>query len=169
MFDWVEVIILSSAFALLIFSFVMRLAIVKGDSMNNTLLDKELLIISVLMYTPENDDIIVFNTPTYPEPIVKRIIATEGQTVDIDFETWTVYVDGKALKEDYVRKVAGSMERSDVTFPLTVPEGYLFVMGDNRNESLDSRSSHIGLVDERYILGEVKIRLFPFNKFGKID
>ncbi len=168
-FDWLEVIVMSAAFALLLFTFVLRLAIVDGNSMNYTLHDKELLIISDLMYTPENNDIIVFSSPNYPEPIVKRIIATEGQTVDIDFQTWTVTVDGVVLEEDYINRVAGSMEYSDVTFPLTVDKGYVFVMGDNRNESLDSRNSRIGLVDERYILGEVKIRLFPFNRFGKVN
>ena len=169
-FDWMEIIVLSSALALLIFTFVMRLAVVDGNSMNNTLHNKELLVISDFMYTPKNNDIIVFNAPSYSdEPIVKRIIATEGQTVDIDFENWIVTVDGKQLEEDYVKKVAGYMHASDIQFPLTVPEGYLFVMGDNRNDSLDSRDSRIGLVDERFILGEVKIRLSPLNKFGKVD
>lgn len=169
-FDWMEIIVLSSALALLIFTFVMRLAVVDGDSMNNTLHDKELLVISDLMYTPKNNDIIVFNAPSYSdEPIVKRIIATEGQTVDIDFENWIVTVDGEPLEEDYVNRVAGYMNSSDISFPLTVPKGYLFVMGDNRNDSLDSRDSRIGLVDERFILGEVKLRLSPLNKFGKVD
>ena len=168
-FDWLEVVVLSAAFALLLFTFILRLAVVDGDSMNHTLHDKELLIISDLMYTPDNGDIVVFTSPNYPEPIVKRVIATEGQTVDIDFETWTVTVDGEPLKEDYINKVYGSMDSFDMQFPLTVKEGHVFVMGDNRNESLDSRNSRIGLVDVRNILGEVKIRLFPFDRFGKVD
>ena len=168
-FDWVEIVVLSSALALLIFTFVMRLAVVDGDSMNNTLHDKELLVISDLMYEPKNNDIIVFNAPSYSkEPIVKRIIATEGQTVDIDFENWIVTVDGVQLKEDYVKKLPQYMKSSDMQFPLTVPEGFLFVMGDNRNDSLDSRDSRIGLVDERFVLGAVKFRLSPLNKFGKV-
>ena len=168
-FDWLEVIVLSAAFALILFTFVMRVAVVDGDSMNHTLHNQEVLIISDLAYVPENGDIIVFSSPNYPEPIVKRVIAVPGQTVDIDFETWTVTVDGKVVEEDYVNRVPGSMNRSDMEFPLTVPEGKVFVMGDNRNESLDSRNSRIGLVDERYILGEVKIRLFPLDRFGKVD
>jgi len=147
----------------------MRLAIVDGSSMENTLHDKEMLVISNFMYEPKNNDIIVFNSPNYPDPIVKRVIATENQTVDIDFETWTVTVDGVALNEDYIKRVAGSMSSSDMVFPLTVPEGCVFVMGDNRNDSLDSRTTRIGFVDERYILGEVKIRLTPFSKFGKVN
>ena len=169
LYDWLEVIVLSAAFALLLFTFILRLAIVDGDSMNHTLHDQELLIISSLMYTPENSDIIVFTSPNYPEPIVKRIIATEGQTVDIDFDTWTVTVDGKVVEEDYINRVPGAMRSADVSFPLTVPEGYIFVMGDNRNDSLDSRNSRIGFVDERHILGEVKLRIFPFDRFGTID
>lgn len=169
LFDWVEIIVLSAAFVLVLFTFVMRLAVVDGPSMENTLHHDEMLIISGLLYTPENNDIIVFNSPNFREPIVKRIIATEGQTVDIDFETWTVIVDGKALQEDYVKKDLAPMKRSDIQFPLTVPDGHVFVMGDNRNDSLDSRSSLIGLVDERYILGEVKLRLTPFSKFGKVN
>ncbi|MBR5322983.1 MAG: signal peptidase I [Clostridia bacterium] len=169
LYDWLEVIVLSAAFALLLFTFILRLAIVDGNSMNHTLHDKEMLIISDFMYTPENNDIIVFTSPNYPEPIVKRIIATAGQTVDIDFDTWTVTVDGKVIKEDYINRVAGIMKSSDVAFPLTVPEGYVFVMGDNRNDSLDSRNSLIGFVDERYILGEVKIRIFPLDRFGTVD
>lgn len=169
LYDWLEVVVLSAAFALLLFTFILRIAIVDGDSMNHTLHDKELLIISDLMYTPENNDIIVFTSPNYPEPIVKRVIATEGQTVDIDFDTWTVTVDGKIIKEDYINRVPGIMNSSDVAFPLTVPEGYVFVMGDNRNDSLDSRNSRIGFVDERFILGEVKLRLFPFDRFGIVD
>ncbi len=169
LFDWVEIIVLSAAFVLVLFTFVMRLAVVDGPSMENTLHDDEMLIISGLFYTPENNDIIVFNSPNFKEPIVKRVIATAGQTVDIDFENWKVTVDGKVLDEPYVKKTYDFMKASDVGFPLTVPEGYVFVMGDNRNDSLDSRSSLIGLVDERYILGEVKMRLFPFNKFGIVD
>jgi signal peptidase I len=168
-FDWLEVVVLSAAFALILFTFVMRMAVVDGNSMNHTLHDKEVLIISDLMYTPDNGDIIVFSSPNYPEPIVKRVIATEGQVVDIDFETWTVTVDGKKVSEEYVNRVPGSMNRSDMEFPLTVPEGKVFVMGDNRNDSLDSRNSRIGFVDERYILGEVKIRLFPIDRFGTVD
>ena len=169
-FEWLETLVLSAACALLLFSFVFRLAVVDGDSMLNTLHDKETLVISDLMYKPKNDDIIVFNAPRFTTPVVKRVIATAGQTVDIDFETWTVTVDGEKLDEPYVNKIEGvPMDRFDVQFPLTVPEGYVFVLGDNRNNSCDSRDSRLGLVDERFILGRVIVRISPFDKFGKVD
>jgi signal peptidase I len=149
---------------------VFRLAVVDGDSMNNTLHNQETLIISNFMYEPENNDIIVFTSPSYKNPLVKRVIAVGGQTVDIDFENWKVTVDGKVLQEDYVNYLPyAEMDSFDVSFPLTVPEGYVFVMGDNRNNSSDSRSSKVGFVDERYILGKVELRLLPFNKFGTVD
>ena len=170
LFDWVEVIVLSASFAFLLFTFILRLAVVDGNSMMNTLHNKEMLIISDLMYTPDNGDIIVCNSYGYPNPVVKRVIAKGGQTVDIDFENWVVTVDGKELDEPYVRKIDGApMKDLGVSFPLTVPEGYVFVLGDNRNESLDSRDARIGLIDERHILGEVKFRIAPLDKFGKVD
>ena len=172
-YDWIEVIVLSAAFALMLFTFVFRLAVVDGDSMKNTLHNQELLIISNLMYTPEENDIIVFNAPSHSkEPLVKRIIATAGQTIDMDPETWTVTVDGVPLDETYINRTTGSMNitvGSPVSFPLTVPEGYVFVMGDNRTNSLDSRDTRIGLVDERYVLGKVIFRLSPLDKIGKVN
>lgn len=168
-YDWLEIFVLSATFVILLFSFIMRLAIVDGPSMENTLHDKEMLVISNIFYKPKNNDIIIFNSPRYSEPIVKRVIATEGQTVEIDFDNWEVKVDGELLEEDYIKRMPERMKSYDVDFPLTVPEGYVFVMGDNRNDSLDSRNSAIGLVDERYILGAVKLRLTPLGKFGKVD
>ena len=103
-------------------------------------------------------------------PIIKRVIATEGQTVDIDFENGVVFVDGKRLIEPYTRTPTNLSY--DVKFPITVKKNCVFVMGDNRNDSLDSRSSSIGdggMLDKRYILGKALIRIFPFDKFGKIE
>ena len=168
--DWIEIFVFSLAFVLLLFTFVIRLAVVNGPSMENTLHQGETLVISNLFYQPKQNDIVVFQSPTstFDEPIVKRVIATENQVVDIDFTTWTVTVDGKTLDEDYVRREIGSMAGSNLKYPYTVPEGMIFVMGDNRNHSTDSRSFEIGPVDTRFILGQVKCRLFPISKFGTV-
>lgn len=179
LFDWVEVLALSATFVLFIFTFVMRLAVVDGPSMENTLIDGEMLVISDINYEPQKDDIVVFFAPHYKskDPIVKRVIATEGQTVRIDFDNWGVYVDNVQLDEkDHIKRVAEAMRSySDsgmdekLRAGVVVPEGHVFVMGDNRNNSVDSRYPQIGFVDTRCILGSVKLRLFPISRFGTVD
>ena len=160
----------------ILFGFIFRIAVISGDSMKNTLFDKEIVIISNLNYTPKYGDIVVIsrnaeNTPESAQKdnglIIKRVIATENQEVDIDFEKGIVYVDKVALVEDYIS--TPTHRQDDIEFPVTVPKGCVFVLGDNREVSLDSRDSRIGkngMVDTRYILGEAVLRVFPFNKFG---
>ena len=140
-YDWVEVFVATITVIFILFTFIARIAYVDGPSMNNTLHDKETLIVSNLFYTPKNNDIVVFQSPDsgIKGGIVKRVIATAGQTVDIDFDTWTVTVDG-----------------------------YVFVMGDNRNHSNDSRGSQIGCVDTRFIFGHVLFRVTPLSRFGTV-
>ncbi len=170
-YDWVEIFVCTILGILLVFTFFIRIGYVDGPSMNETLHDGETLAVSNFFYTPKNNDIVVFQSPDsgIRGGIVKRIIATEGQTVDIDFDTWTVTVDGVALDEDYVNFEDGlSMRRYDVEFPITVGKGKVFVMGDNRNHSNDSRGSQIGQVDTRFIFGRVLFRITPFSKFGVI-
>ncbi len=170
-FEWIELFGYAVAVVIVLFTFFGRIAVVDGPSMEKTLFHGEALIISDLFYEPEPGDVIVFqsNTILGNEAIVKRVIATEGQTVDIDFETWTVTVDGVPLEEDYVNYIAGQhMNGSDYQYPLTVEEGKLFVMGDNRNHSSDSRDNRIGLVDSRFVLGHVLFRFLPFDKLGAI-
>lgn len=175
-FEWIEMIVLSACLILLIFTFVLRPARVDGNSMQETLHDGEMLLISDIAYTPRRGDILVFQkvNSLHPAPIVKRVIATEGETVDIDFDTWTVTVtdtDGQAhvLDECYRKLATDARVTSDLEYPIKVGEGQLFVMGDNRNHSLDSRSSAIGLVNENEIIGKVLLRFFPFNKIGVIE
>lgn len=177
--DWFEVLVTAIIAVVVIFSLLFRVATIDGSSMQNTLIDGEKVIVSNLNYTPENGDIVIIsrNIENSPEkqnvnnrPIIKRVIATGGQTVNIDFETGSVYVDGVMLKENYIS--TPTKRRGDVAFPLYVPEGYIFVMGDNRMDSLDSRYSVIGfggLVDTRYVLGHAVFRIFPFSKAGKLD
>lgn len=178
-FDWIEVLVHAILAVVLCFSFFFRIATIDGPSMMNTLQNGEKVIITNLFYNPKAGDIVVisrnrensvFTANDTNKPIIKRIIATEGQTVDIDFEEGIVYVDGIALEESYTRTPTNL--EYDIEFPVTVDEGCVFVLGDNRNNSLDSRSSQIGdygMVDTRYILGHAVYRVFPFNKIGKID
>ena len=154
---------------ILVFLLLFRVVVVSGTSMNDTLLDGDyLLLLSSTFYrNPQYGDIIVASKDSYDNgaPIVKRVIATEGQVVDIDFDKGIVYVDGKALDEPYTRTTTNTSE--GVEFPLTVKEGCLFVMGDNRNGSKDSRHPEIGLVDKREVLGKVFFLFLPGTNYGE--
>lgn len=166
-FDWIQTIVTALVACILVFVFVGRTVGVIGPSMQQTLVEGDRLVISNLFYTPKYGDIVVLRKDTFKnEPIIKRVIATEGQTVDIDFDAGVVYVDGAALDEPYVN--APTYEREDFEGPVTVPEGCVFVMGDNRNRSTDSRYAAIGCVDVRYILGKAMFRITPLSKFGSI-
>jgi len=183
--EYFEILVFSLAFVVLLFTFCMRLCEVSGGSMRQTLIDGEKLLVSNVMYEPECGDIIVFHqTGIYlNEPVVKRVIAVGGEKIQIDFDTWTVTVTDKngnkrILDEKYmflddnpVVKAIYDSHPSDYDFsqPMTIPEGYIFVMGDNRYNSLDSRFDDIGLVDERRILGKVICRLTPFEKMGTVE
>lgn len=168
--EYVESLVLVFVVMLLIFTFIARPATVDGDSMLPTLQNAERLVISKFMYEPKQGDIVVLCGEADREDgrnLIKRIIATEGQTVDIDFEEGQVYVDDKPLSEPYVLEPTYLEEGTE--FPLVVPEGEVFVMGDNRNNSRDSRSESVGTVKEDYIVGRVMFRFFPFDRFGKIS
>lgn len=163
-YDWVEAVVFSVGVIVLIFTFLFRIVGVQGESMMNTLQNGNRVIISSVNYKPERNDIVVLSTKAVPEPIIKRVIATGGQTVDINYETNKVYVDGKAIDQTYIKEPMQKV--GSLHLPVTVPKGYVFVMGDNRNDSFDSRFSEIGMVDQRYILGHAVLRLYPLNEFG---
>ena len=178
-FDWLEVLVQAIIAVVICFSFLFRIATIDGPSMMNTLQDGEKVIITNLFYEPTVGDIVVisrnkensiYTMNDTNTPIIKRIIATEGQIVDIDFENGDVYVDGIKLDEPYARTPTN--KKYDVEFPVTVDEGCVFVLGDNRNDSMDSRDSRIGeygMVDTRYILGHAVFRILPFDKIGRFD
>lgn len=148
----------------LLFTLLFRVVGVDGGSMTPTLSDGDWVAVNGVVSEYQYGDIIVITQPWEKNvPIIKRVIAVGGDTVNIDFDTREVFVNGEKLDEPYIAEP--TRLHYDVSFPLTVGEGKLFVMGDNRNNSLDSRSSRIGLVDERYVLGKAIFRLYPFNKW----
>ena len=152
----------------LLFTFVFRFVGVVGQSMEPTLYENDWLLVTAMKSDYEYGDIVISTQPNaFNEPIVKRVIATGGQTVTINFSTGEVYVDGALLEEDYI---AGNTTDSEgFSGSITVPEGKLFVMGDNREHSTDSRSDVIGLLDERYIVGKAMVRIFPTNSVKRFN
>ena len=165
LYDWMQCIVSAVICGIFIFVFIGRTIGVEGNSMMQTLHWYDRVIMSGLFYTPKNGDIIIFRPPTDAfgsAPLVKRVIAVEGQTIDIDFDTGDVYVDGIVIDEaSYVNEPTYS--KMNFTGPVTVPEGHIFVMGDNRNNSSDSRDARVGMVDTRYVLGKVLFLLVPGN------
>ena len=160
LYDWIQCFISAIVIGILIFMFLFRVITVDGSSMYPTLYHGDKIIMSNLFFSPSYGDVVVLRADNFSSsPLVKRVIATEGQTVDIDFEKGIVYVDGMALDEEYVASPTYAVE--DFDGPVTVPEGCVFVMGDNRNASTDSRTADIGMVDERAILGKVYFIFFP--------
>ena len=167
-FDIAGTIIISIVIFLLIMAFFVRQVTVEGASMNNTLWDGDRLLVQCSNYTPKSGDIvIVTHGKELDEPIVKRVIATEGQYLDIDYTTGEVTVDGVLLKEPYITGPTRSTFTA-VKMPLTVPEGYVFVMGDNRGNSLDSRSERIGLIPVENIVGKAFFRWYPMDSLGTV-
>ena len=162
LYEWAQALVCSVLAVVVLFTFVIRLIGVDGHSMVPTLQDGDRLLVLTAPWCGDYQygDVVVLRKQSFlAEPIVKRVIATGGQTVDIDFVTGQVYVDGELLEETYINEPTWTEEGTE--FPLTVPEGSIFVMGDNRNHSNDSRDARLGTVDTRYVIGRAVVLAFP--------
>ena len=162
LYEWIQALVCSVLAVVLLFTFGVRLIGVDGRSMVPTLQDGDRLLVLNSMfcggYAP--GDIVVLRKESFlPTPIVKRVIAVEGQVVDVHFRSGVIFVDGKPLQEEYIQERTYTAEGTE--FPLTVPEGSVFVLGDNRNHSTDSRDARLGTVDTRYIIGRAVFLAFP--------
>ena len=172
LYFWLQALTISLVSLILIFTLVGRIIRVDGTSMLPTLQNQDLLFIQGIGYEPQQGDIVVLTKAfrIFNRPIVKRVIAVGGQTVDIDYESHTVFVDGQPLDEPYINQEELMTQPSyeNIT-SVTVPEGSIFVMGDNRNHSSDSRDVELGVVDNRYVLGKAVLILYPVKDFGMIE
>ena len=162
-YSWLRTLVCVVLATVLVFTLVVRIVRVEKQSMRETLQNGDILLTVNRHLAGElkAGDIVVIKKEYFEDgkPIVKRIIATEGQTVDIDFDAGVVYVDGQALEEDYIREPTYLDE--GLEFPITVPEGCLFLLGDNRNNSMDSRYPDLGPVDVRWVIGKAVVLVFP--------
>lgn len=169
-YDIAEMFALCAAVVLIIFTFFARLTVVDGQSMEKTLHDQEFILVRSIGYEPKRGDIVVFNIPNFggrdDKPLIKRVIAVGGDTLDIDFDTWTVTVNGEVVDESaYFDNATKATLRAGYELPKVIEDGHIFVMGDNRNNSHDSRQPDIGQVDVRCVVGKAAVRLFPLKQF----
>ena len=172
-FEWAESFVFAMFMVILIFTFFFRIVLVQGPSMRETLQDQDRLIITHINYTPQKGDIVVINSEKLGKTIIKRVIGTGGDKVVVDYNNNTVTVNGKVISNDNIREAMYNTnlfdekyEVEENVFEYDVPEGKLFVMGDNRNNSTDSR--RIGFIDPSDVLGMAVLRLYPFDCFGKV-
>lgn len=169
-FDWLESLMQALVLVVIVMAFFIRPVSVKGTSMLNTLHDADKVIVLKYGYVPKNGDVVVISpVKNLKDAIIKRVIATEGQTISIDFTDGSVTVDGKKLDEPYIRERMWLQGDGDITYPYVVPKGHCFVMGDNRNGSLDSRFKEVGIIPNEKIVGKASMVIFPFSRFGIIQ
>lgn len=163
LFDWMSSFAFAFAIVVIVLTFFVRVVDIDGKSMYPTLVHREKVLITNTFTTPSTGDVVIISHgEEYDQPLVKRVIATEGQTLNIDFDKNTVTVDGKVLDEPYIR---GKTTMEDAKIPSVIPRNKVFVMGDNREESSDSRGTRIGLIDEKNIIGKVRCVVFPLQNF----
>lgn len=166
--EYLDALLMALVVIALAYTFVLRVVRVDGRSMEKTLLNGERVLTTKLLYTPDYEDIVVIDAYIpHGLPLIKRVIGLEGDVIDIDFDAGIVYRNGEALDEPYAAEPTYTYEGTD--FPLTVPEGTVFVMGDNRNNSKDSRLPDIGCIDVRDIMGRAFWRVTPVSRMGALE
>ena len=163
LYDWIYCLLFALVVCVVLFAFVFHAIDVVGSSMVPTLHNGDKMLVSGLFYKPKAGDVIVFKKNEYDpnKALVKRVIATEGQEINMDFANGIVYIDGEAIAEPYINEL--TYNKLDFIGPKTVPAGCVFVMGDNRNASVDSRKSEIGMLDTRLILGRAYAVIYPLS------
>ncbi len=168
-YDWIYCLVIALIICVVIFAFFIRVIDVVGTSMNPTLNNSDKMLVSGLAYKPSVGDVVVFKKDEYDpgKALVKRVIAVEGQEINIDFDKGIVYINGQPIVEDYI--LEPTFNKLDFIGPQTVPEGCVFVMGDNRNASTDSRKKEIGMVDTRLILGKAYFVIYPLSEIRVIE
>ena len=163
-YEWIDSFVFSIILILLVFVFCFRVVGVDGESMMPTLNHGDWLTVKAINTEIKRGDIVIVTQPNdLNEPLVKRVIAVGGDTLDINFITGQVWVNGEVIDEPYIMEQ--TRNKGDFDRPIRIPEGYVFVMGDNRNNSLDSRFDSIGIIDERYILGVANARMYPYGEW----
>ena len=169
MYDWIYCLVIALIICVIIFAFFIRVIDVVGTSMNPTLNNSDKMLVSGLFYKPSVGDVVVFKKDEYDpdKALVKRVIAVEGQEINMDFDKGIVYINGQPIVEDYI--LEPTTNKLDFIGPKTVPEGCVFVMGDNRNASVDSRKTEIGMVDTRLILGKAYFVIYPLSEIRVIE
>ncbi|MBQ0097393.1 MAG: signal peptidase I [Oscillospiraceae bacterium] len=164
-YDWISCVIIALVVVLILLTYVFRLIDVDGTSMEPTLINTDKVVVTDLFYTPHDGDIVVISHgEEYQKPLVKRVIATAGQTLKIDYEKNEVYVDGNLLQENYIQ--GETIKGNNENIPEVIPEGKVFVMGDNRPISLDSRYHEVGLIDVSSIIGKAQFVIIPHKLQG---
>ncbi len=163
-YNWIDSLVFALVGIAIVFTLLFRVVGVNGESMKPTLNSGDWLTVKAINTNYERGDIVVITQPnSLNEPLIKRVVAVAGDTVDINFAQGTVKINGELINEPYIAEPTERM--FDVAFPVTVPDGCVFVMGDNRNNSLDSRSTTVGFIDTRYLLGTAEFRLFPIGQW----
>lgn len=171
LYTWLQALTFALVLLVVIFTFFARVIGVDGQSMVPTLQDRDMLLLQCAGYEPTQGDVVVLHKDfaTVTDPIVKRVIAVGGQSVDIDYDSGNVYVDGEAIDQSYLGEpMIDTGNPYMMQTHWDVPEGSVFVMGDNRNNSSDSRDQRLGVVDNRYVLGKVLCIMFPFGNMGSV-